>query len=79
MEVSDFTTGDRGRKSFLKVVKDSMNKQLCVCGGGSCTHTCVWSTVVDFRCRPQLCTSLFIWNLFVCLFIYDICFFVFSR
>lgn len=40
MDVSDFTTGDRGRKGFLKVVKDSMDKQLCV-WGGACTHTCV--------------------------------------
>lgn len=50
MEVSDFTTGDRGRKGFLKVVKDSMDKQLCV--GGGAAHIRVWSTVIDSRCRP---------------------------
>lgn len=40
MEVSDFTTGDRGRKGVLKVVKDSMDKQLCVWGGGLHTYVC---------------------------------------
>lgn len=74
MEVSDFTTGDRGRKGFLKVVKDSMDKQLCV--GGGAAHIRVWSTVIDSRCRPRPCSSLFIWNLFICLFVYYIWFFV---
>lgn len=73
MEVSDFTTGDRGRKDFLKVVNDSMNK---LCGG---VHTYMWGGAHIHVCGVQWLTLGVILNrappylsgiyLFVCLFI----------